>query len=199
MVNVILIQAMAYGMVMICTILAISVMFRGYFWLYIRVRTSFGKYLMVKIRSTMRDYFAKGWVEDGFLIYKAPDKTLIRIAINSKDKVVYRCLAVNWIDVDDETHSICKVDYSVANGFDSKKFSDLLTRALMRPAISSMQEKIIIGICLGALIGAGAAAWLSYLSYSNTQVILTQFPNIIRDAIASGLQSRAVATAANVI
>jgi len=197
MVNAIFIQAAAYGALMIFTILGISIIFRGYFWIYIKVRTSFGRYLMVKIRSTMRDYFAKGWVEDGFLVYKATDKTLIRISLNSKDKTVYRCLGVNWIDVDDEKHSVCKTDYSTVEGFDSKKFSDLLTRALMRPAISSSQEKIILICCIGALIAAAAAAYLAYLCYSNTQIIITQLPGMISNAVSS-IQIPA-ATAANVI
>lgn len=183
MAHPILIQTAAYGGVIIFTILSMAIMFRGYFWIYIKVRTSFGKYLMVKIRSTMRDYFTKGWVEDGFLIYKAMDKTLIRIALDKHKKVVYRCLSVNWIDVDDETHSICTVDYSAVNGFDSKKFSDLLTRALMRPAISSGQEKIMLIACIGALIAAGIAAYLSYLSYADTQLIIKQLPSMLNAAV----------------
>lgn len=178
MVNAILIQAGAYGAVILVTILGMATMFRGYFWKYIKVRTSFGKYLMVKIRSTMRDYFAIGWVEDGFLCYKAEDKSVIRIAINTKDRIIYRCSGVNWVDVDDERHAICRVDYSAVSGFDSKKFSDLLTRALMRPSITSGQEKIILFASLGALIAAAAAAYLAYLAYGNTQTILKVLPTI---------------------
>ena len=185
----ILIQTASYASVMILSFFIMSIMFRGYFWKYIKVRLSFGKYLMVKLRSTMRDYFTVGWVEDGFLIYKAQDKSIIRIAINSADKVVYRCLAVNWIDIDDEKHCICKVDYSAVDGFDSKKFSDLLTRALMRPTINSTQEKIILICCFITLILAGAAAYLSYLGYANTQTMMQQIPELVSNAVVDAIRS----------
>jgi hypothetical protein len=187
--NEILIQAAAYGAVMVFTIFGLAVFFRGYFWKYIKVRTSFGKYLMVKVRTPLRDYFAVGWVEENFLVYKVKDTTgtyTIRIAINTNDKIVYRCMAVNWVDIDEEKNAICKANYEPITGYDAKKFSDLLTRALMRPVISSGQEKIILVCAIAAAILAGVAVYLGYLNYDAVQKLTQAIPSIVNSAMAQG-------------
>ena len=144
----VLIQTLYYGIVMTLTIMGFGLFQRGFFTTYFKVRTSFGKYVLVKVRSSLRDYFVKGWVEEGFLIYKLKrgfmDYDTIRINIPQNAKVFYRCMSVMWIDVDDEKHAICQTDYTAVTGYDAIKNNNLHTRALMRPTIASTNEKILM-------------------------------------------------------
>jgi hypothetical protein len=66
-------------------------------------------------------------------------------------KCLYRCMSVNWIDIDEESNSICKCDYSAVSGFDSKKYSDLYVMCLQKPSQTDMIQKVII-ICLCVIL-----------------------------------------------
>jgi len=181
-----LVQIFCYAGLMIVTIMGMGMLLKGFFFKYLKVRTSFGKNVLVKVRTPIRDYFMIGWVEENFLCYKNK-KFTIRIAINTQDKVFYRCMGIAMIDVDEEKNSVCHVDYSTVTGFDAKKHSDLLTRALMRPAISSNQEKILLACVIGAIIVAGVAAFLAYQSSGQLTTLTTNMPIYIENAVKSAL------------
>jgi len=177
------IQAIYYGILMTITIGIIGLFLKGFFFKYLRVRVSFGALVMVKIRSTLRDHFACGFVEDGFLVYKVKKDT-VRISIGADDRIFYRCLSINWVDVDEQKNAICKSDYSTVVGFDAKKYSDLLTRALMRPSISTGQEKILMFLIICCIvIGIGCL----YLTFQNTDLI-TQMSNQV-NAFSGSLET----------
>lgn len=153
--NLILVQAGYYALVAFGTLFFCSAFMRGFFTTYFKVRTSFGKYVIVKVRSPLRDYFKKGWVEEGFLMYEVKrswkEKDVIRLNIPQKSSPFYKCMAVTWVDVDDEKHAICQTDYSTVEGYDAIKNNNLHQRALMRPSITSGYEKIMM-FCLVILI-----------------------------------------------
>lgn len=176
----VMIQAGSYGLVGIFTILICGALLRGFFWNYIKVRTSFGRLVMVKIRSPLRDYFARGWVEEGFLIYKH-NKELIRISLPEKEKIFYKAVAVTWIDVDDERHAIATCNYTAVSGYDAVKNNHLHTRALMRPSINSNKEKIVLVLLVViGLISLGALA-LSYSGYSEVVWLKENLPVMLKN------------------
>jgi hypothetical protein len=188
-----MVQALAYGGIILLTILTIAFIFKGFFWKYIKVKTGQGKYLLVKIRNVVRDHYAVGWIDEGFLIFKSntpKDKCKLRLALTDKN-AIYRSLGVNWIDIDEEKNAICNVNYTPVSGFDSKKFSDLLTRALMRPAITSGQEKIIlICVILGVLLGL-VSVFLLYKNYT----LLQNMPTLVAKAVGQTiLNSKGIIT-----
>jgi hypothetical protein len=162
-------QALYYGLVMVATIFFCGAFQRGFFTTYFKVRTSFGKYVMVKVRSPLRDYFMKGWVEEGFLIYKVKkgfmDYDTIRLNIPKDLPVFYRCLSVMWVDVDDEKHAICRTDYSTIPGYDAIKNNNLHTRALMKPTVSSGQEKLMLLLLVIIGILVILAVYFGYVDY----------------------------------
>lgn len=178
MIHPVFIQAIYYGILMIITIAFVGVIQKGFFFKYLKVRLSFGKYVLVKIRSPLRDYYSVGWVEDAFLVFKN-QKSKLRLAISSNEKIFYRCLSVNWIDIDEEKNAIAKTDYSTVTGYDAKKFSDLLTRALMRPTINSTKEKLIIVLLVVAVLVGAVAAFLAFNSLSETQALAQNMPGMI--------------------
>lgn len=181
--NVIMIQTGYYALVLFGTLFMCGAIQRGFFWKYLKVRTSFGKYVMVKIRSPLRDYFQVGWVEEGFLMYEIKrswkEKDIIRLNIPQKKSPFYKAVAVTWVDVDDEKHAICCADYSTVTGYDAIKNNNLHQRALMRPSITSGYEKIMM-FCLVMLIFA--VLILCVMVWKNSQAVValkTQIPGII--------------------
>lgn len=174
------IQAFYYGLLMIIVFFIVSMLFKGFFLKYVKVRLSFGKYVLVKIRSPIRDYFAVGWVEESFLCFKRKvdgTKAIIR-AIVPKETPFYRCLSVLWVDYDEETADICKCDYTGAKSFDPVKYDNLLVRALQKPAIGDNMQKIMI-VLLVIAIAVGIAG--VYFGYINTKGIegLNNIPGMI--------------------
>ena len=176
MVNPVFVQAFVYGVVLLGTILLCGAFQRGFFWKYAKVRTSFGKYLMVKIRTPLRDYFAVGEVVEGYLVYKLKKDT-IRYSINDHDKVFYRCLSVTWVDVNEEKHCLVKTDFSVVSGFDAPKFESLNVRALMRPTEKSLKEKIILFLLVLVLIGVLIAIFMAIKNASAVNNLATSIPS----------------------
>ena len=190
MVHPIFVQTFCYAIVMVLSLGIAAILLKGFFMKYVKVRLSFGKFILVKIRSPLRDYYGVGWVEDSFLVYKRR-KNNIRILIT--DKIFYRSLGVTWVDVDEEINAACTVDYTGVAGYDAEKYDDLLTRALMKPSIKSNFEKIVVAILVGTLILCGAAAYLSYLGYNNTQIITLTLAQV-KDAVAANTQTIAAST-----
>lgn len=159
MVHPVFVQAFYYGVVLFGTLALCGVFQRGFFWKYARVRTSFGKYVMVKIRTPLRDYFAVGEVIEGFLVYKLKGEK-IRYYIEDY-KVFYKALAVTWVDIDEEKHAFSRTDYSAVSGFDAPKFESLNVRALMKPAERSLKEKLILFLLALVVIGVIIAIVIS--------------------------------------
>lgn len=160
-INEILVQMAYYATVMILTIVIMGVMQKGYFWVFIKVKTSFGKYVIVKIRSINRDYFRVGRIEDNDLVYKNNGKEK-RINIPKGTHPFYRAIGILWVDVDDEKNAICLTDYSTVEGFDAVKNNDLLIRCLYRPSVNENQQKLILGILFLIIALIGVAIFMTY-------------------------------------
>lgn len=178
--NVIMQQAMYYGFVMLFTIFAMAMFMKGFFMPYIKVRTSFGRLVLVKIRNIMRDYYAVGWIEEGFLFFKR-HKEIVQIPINANNNFLYKSLSITMIDVDEEKNAIAQTDYTSVSGFDHKKFSDLLVRALQRPTIDSGKEKLLLFLIIIAIVLIFATAYLSYQNYTIAQWLKLNLPAMINN------------------
>jgi hypothetical protein len=183
----ILIQAGAYTAVMLLTIIAIGMLFKGFFLKYIKVKSSFGKLVLIKVRNQLRDYFMTGWLDSGFLVFidkKDGKKFEARICIDpDKRSPMYRCMGINWLDISEDKSSICYPDYSVVSGYDTKKYSDLMIRCLQRPVISSGQEKImliLVGVSVLLMLGC---AYLGFINYDLSKQIHTMIPNVCKGIV----------------
>lgn len=173
----IMIQTGYYAIVMIMGVGIISLLLRGFFWKYVKVRLSFGKYVMVKLRSPLRDFFSVGWVEDGFLIFKKK-KQEVRIVIDRDQDYFYRTLGVNWIDVDEEKGAPVKFNFEGVVGHDIEKEASLYVRALTRISVADNKERIILIVIILAAIFGLVAVLLTYANYSLLKDIITQIPNL---------------------
>jgi len=161
-------------------VLIVGLVQKGFFFTYMRVRLSFGRLIMVKIRSVNRDHFKAGYIaDDKFLVYGTKTGNH-RISLPDAS-VFYRCLSVNWIDLTEEG-KICKPDYSVVSGFDPEKYDNLYKRTLMRPSANEMQQKFLMALIVGAIIAAGLAAIVAYLNGKRIDGVISAL-NALKDGL----------------
>ena len=163
-------QAIYYGIVMGLTLFVISVVQKGFFLRYLKVRFSFGRLIMVKVRSVHRDYYRIGWIEEGFLKFKDKKETqnyICRVKIKDRG-VFYRALNVLWVDFDELTKSLVKVDFTAISGYDPVSFDELLCRALKRPQTN---DKIIYLILVASIVSAIAGVLAFYLLFMQGEEI----------------------------
>ena len=176
--SAIFLQTFYYAVVMLLGFLTVSFLLRGFFWKYIKVRMSFGRLILVKVRSTIRDYFLIGWIEEGFIVL-ARKREKFRISIKPEDKPFYRALAINWLDVSEDNWAICKTDYSTVSGFDTRKFSDLMTRALMRPSVTSNEEKIVMVMIIVSILISLVVAFLVWKNGQDISALKNNIPEML--------------------
>lgn len=191
MVHPVFVQAFYYSIVMLLTIFFASLLQKGFFFKYMRVKLSFGRLIMVKIRAVNRDYFMVGNIEEGFLVYKikiSGKKFRKRIRVPGND-YFYKAIGVSWIDVDDEKNAICKPDYSVVSGYDAAKYDNLLQRAMTRPSVADRKEQIMILLIIVSLLVIIASVYLSYKNSTNIDIIKAQVNSMkpLIDTMSKGI------------
>jgi len=179
----IMLQTLYYGIVAVLSIGVCSLLLKGFFWKYVKVRSSFGKLILVKIRTPLRDFFAVGYIRDSFLIFKL-DKKERRLAIDQNKKLFYRSLAVTWVDVDEEKGALSTVDYSAVTGFDAVKYNNLYVRALTQPQVAKNMDRLLIFGIIGLCVGLVIVIYLVYINQQNIKLVLEQLP-ALQNALAT--------------
>jgi hypothetical protein len=185
-----LLQMGYYFIVAFLVVMTFAVMMRGFLWKFIKVKTSFGKLILVKQRTILRDHFFVGWVENGFLLFndkKDNKKYVARIVIDMTKSPVYQCIGVNWVDINEEKSAVCNPDYSVVSGFDTKKFSDLMTRCLQQPILASNNEKIIMILSIVVVLLLLGAIYLGFTTYDKVHLINEALPTLCRGVVTGGI------------
>lgn len=173
-------QAFYYMVVVILAFLVMGLVQRGFFWKYLKVRLSFGRLVLIKIRGITRDFFAIGNIEESFLVFKAHKE---KKRINIKDRgVFYRSLGCIWTDLDENKNALSKTDYSAVEGFDGVKYESLYTRALFKPAIADNKEKIIFGLLAGCIIAIVIVGFLVYKNGEALKIVYNQVAQLKIDS-----------------
>lgn len=137
-----IVQVVGYAVVIGLVFFILSFMQRGFFWKFIKVKTSMGRLILVKVRSINIDHYVIGKIEEDFLIFKVY-KQEKRLAINDRN-VFYKSIGINWVDVDDSRNCLVKPDFTTSPGFDVVLYNNLYLRALYKPAITDNLEKIML-------------------------------------------------------
>ena len=176
-----LLQAGYYLIVLAIGMFLISMLQKGFFMPFLKVRASFGNKIMVKIRAVNRDYFRVGWIEDAFLVFKSSDGEK---RINVPDSsVFYRVMGTTWCDVDEVKNALVKPDFTVAPGFDAVKYNDLYIRALYRPSVSDNTDKLMIGLISLAIVLIVICGFLVYKNGYAIEYIKEVINNISKGII----------------
>ena len=165
------IQAGMYAFMVALVMLLMSAIMHGFMWKYLKVRASFGRLILIQVRTPFNRYFSIGRVQDDFLIYKKENKQEVRLSITNEGIPYYRCMGIAWITIDEGTGVIDSPDFQAVTGFDQEKFSNLYERALMRPSIGNTWEKTLFVICIIILIAIVADIYLSYCGYNTARIL----------------------------
>lgn len=138
----------------------------GFLGKWLGVKRSRGQKVMVNARTHIQDYFALGWIDQGWLIFKGRDKKLRRLAITGNP--FYRRAGVVMVDVDDEKNAVVNKDFSVVPGHDAEKTEDLYIRALYKPTMLDNQTKVILVVLIITLLAVLAVGYMSYNWHQGT-------------------------------
>jgi hypothetical protein len=138
-----------YATVLLIGFIGLTFLTAGFLPIFLQVKMSRGKKVLVQVRSTTRDYFRPGEVIEGFLVYKFK-KEWKRVAL--PPDAIFRTLGVLAVQVDEEKNAVAKVDFSAVRGFDAVKWDNLLKRALYRPSILDQKQQLML-ILLFVIIG----------------------------------------------
>jgi len=176
----IFIQAGYYAIVLFLGFFIVAFIQRGFFLKFLRVKISFGRLIMVKVKSVNRDHYSVGRVEDNFLLFKLY-KDWRRLTIPGAF-VFYRSLGVSWVDIDEERNALCCPDYSTLPGYDAVKFSDLLKRALQKPAITDNKDKLVFA---GLLLIIILIAFMFFFLYKHDTLLKSVIPMIQKTQTAT--------------
>lgn len=139
----ILLYLLSYLAVFVLAIVIISVLLRGFFWTYMRVKSSRGKLVLVKVRGVSKPYYRAGKVQENFLVYKTAEKNEKRIKLERQ--YIYNDLGISWVEVDSVTDGVYDPSKAMdgVTGFDADRMNSLYLRALYRPNILDPRTQIM--------------------------------------------------------
>lgn len=142
----------------------------GFIIPFLRVKGSREGLFFVLVRSTLRDYFRIGHIEEGFIVYKKRhSKEITRLRVpegtGTRDsQIFFRFLGVYWVQVDENKNAIVQIDFNPVSGFDAEKFEGLIKRALYKPSPYDTTYKIIlilvVVVLLVGLVNIGMGAYI---------------------------------------
>ena len=154
-------QVIGYSFSMFLGVGVILFLQRGFLLKFIRVKSSMGRLVLIRIKQIAHWDYAIGAWDEGDLLYgpKGKKKRINNITSSDLD----RSLGINWIDIDGKDYCILPHGNTDAiSGFDPVKQEALVTRALYNPPIADMKDNIIIVLIILALIAAALSAFFGY-------------------------------------
>lgn len=140
----------------------INFLSNGFVGTFIKVKASRGKFCLVRINGITGEYYRSGTLDGEKLRYKNRDKKFKTITVGVDD--AKRIIGVDGFEVDDIKGAIVKKDFSVVEGNDAEKVDNLIVRALTKPTLISMNEKIILLLLVVILLAVCGAIYLGYMN-----------------------------------
>ena len=168
----------SYVAIIVIAYAIINFLSAGFLGIFIKVRASRGKLVLVKVHSMTDQYYKAGSISERALSYKARgQKEKKRIPI-PEGTGFYRALMVWCIDLDEETNAIIQPTGESIDTYDAEKYEQLITRALYKPALTNQNDKIVL-ILLGVLVlGVIILFFYSKNIDGRTVLILEQLKNL---------------------
>lgn len=183
-------QVGAYILIIVATIFLFNWWSVGFFTTWIRVKTSRGKKVLVRVNTIVQDYYRVGVISEGFLLYKNKMKEDKRISLNSNDNPIHRSMGVSIVYVDDEKNCVITADFKSVSGFDAVKFQDLYLRALYKPLMLDNNTKILIFMLVILMLGLAFVGYTLHGDYQATlkaiEALKTVGSNVTATAVTSG-------------
>jgi len=148
----------------------VAMMQRGFFVPFLRVKMSFGRLVLLKVKTLHRDYYVKSWVEEGFLMYKRK-KAMIRLPIPN-GAIFYRSMNVIMADYNEITNKFLLPTFDEQSAYDPEKVDSLLERAIMRPALIDNLLKILLILVIVAILVGAVSGYMGYMNSKKIELAI---------------------------
>jgi len=177
-------QVLGYGFSMLLGVGILSFLQRGYLLKFIKVKSSMGKLVLLRIKEVSHWSYCIGKWEEGDLIFKMNKEKKRLSNVESSD--LYRSLGIYWMDIDSKTWNILSVkEGNNKTGFDPEKMESLVTRALYKPPIDDVRNKIMMVLIVASILAGLISAYFGY-NILNEMGTLTNAVNNVQSTVAQG-------------
>jgi hypothetical protein len=198
-IKTLLYQMLGYIIAMGFSFVLFSYWQRGYFTAYLRVRTSLGKLILIKLIGATKITYKVGRVEEGNLLWGKPGKDG-HILNDIKRDYIYKEQNVDCVDVDSISYAFIPKEIHYARplkslpegvnldeyakvftkegnevivtgieGFDPEKVDSLIQRAQFKPSQLNKTVQIILLITVVCLVVSLAAAFAGFIAGDNVK------------------------------
>lgn len=157
----VLYQAIGYGFAMFLGVGILAFMQRGFLIKFLIVKASLGRKVLIRVRGVHHwMYYVGNWAEGDLIFGSKKDKKRIN---NIASADLYRSLGLNWVDLDGKTWEILPPNTTDSkNAFDPEKQESLVTRALYKPPIEDIKDKILLILVILAIVAGAVSAYFGY-------------------------------------
>ena len=156
MVNDIILIMTSYTVIIFLSFGIMSFLQAGFFMPFLKVKTSRGKKILVKIIKKTGSDFVPAIEIEGQLVFKYFKE---KKRLSNYKSGLYRSYNLNCVDVDAETWGVKTTSFEGVSTNEPNKTDSLIERALLRPTTTANLEKIIILLLIVILFG------LMYVGY----------------------------------
>ena len=147
------------GIVMFVPVFVVAYFQGGFFAKWLKVKTSRGKKVLIKLRRRLLDDYEVGVLDGDFIIYgKKENKKRLVIP----EDCIYRSFGVNVVDLHDGKQAIAKTDFEAVSGHDGERYESLYIRALYRPSLMENNQKILMILLIVVLCALGISLFFSW-------------------------------------
>ena len=145
----------SYVLVIGIAFFLINFLSNGFLTIFIKVKASRGKKILINVKSKIQHYFISGEIQGEMLVYhdresKANKQKTPKMLCINNNEVFYRAFGVNCVNIDEATNNFIKPSGENSAGFDAVTYSNLYIRALTKP--TEDKNDIIIKLLIGVII-----------------------------------------------
>lgn len=144
-------QLITMGAIALLVFIFFAWFFRGFLFPYMRVRSSRGGKVLIKVRNPLVDYYAVGRPEGKVIKTKLRNK--VEVVLSVPSNAFYRTLGVVCVDIDEESGAVVTRDYNIVSSLDPVIFNNLLMREKTAPHLSSKKDLIVIILLCVIILG----------------------------------------------
>jgi len=131
----------SYTAVLFMSFFIIGWLQSGFFIPFLKVKTSRGKGVLIRIRKTTGSDYVAAKIDEGTLIFKYFKQ---KKRLSKFQNGLYRSFNINCVDIDGETWGVINNDFTLVSSNDPAKTDSLIERALYSADKVSNKEIIII-------------------------------------------------------
>ena len=161
----VMIQGGVYLAVLVIAFIIFNFLSKGYLRVYLMVKASRGKKILVRALSFTGYYYRAGNLDNAILTFKNKAKVIDSYRIRKTD--IFLEMGVNVICVDETTKKIIHINNDPREGHDTEHIDSLIKRALYKPSMRDNPKEMILIVL--AVISTIASVITLYLVYTMTQ------------------------------